>query len=279
MSGWQAVRCRGCGGAISALEGTLPACLFCGASALDPIEPEGIEAPEGGIPFACDSAAAQAAFKTFAGSSIWYPGDLRSARLKLKPLMLPAWAWSGELETHWTGLVRASSASGKRPVGGTETARFDQILIPASESLRQAELAALGAYDESELLPEPDPEVPREVSQLTRSVARERAQDEMARRHHAQLDSAHGTSTFKGASVTLELSGRPVLVPVWIGAYRYGDKVYRVLLNGQTGQLHGDAPISWWRVAFAIVAVCAVVGFLALAFTVCTGGVALVSSG
>jgi hypothetical protein len=39
-----------------------------------------------------------------------------------------------------------------------------------------------------------------------------------------------------------------VLLPVWLGAYRFRDKVYSFLVNARTGEVRGDAPISFWKV-------------------------------
>lgn len=44
-----------------------------------------------------------------------------------------------------------------------------------------------------------------------------------------------------------------VLLPVWIATYRHGDKLMRLLVNGQTGRCIGRAPISWGKVTAAIV--------------------------
>lgn len=278
---WEAVVCKSCGGAIANKPGQrIPACLFCGADALEPRDAGQIEDPEGWIPFAVHASQAREAFRTFATSSIWYPGDLRSAKLDLEELLLPSWAWSGRLETHWTGLERASTASGKRPIGGSEEARFDQILIPASQTLRQSELNALGEYDEGALKDwrGHEPDHPMEISEVTRAVARQRAQDEMARRHAASLGSRHGASSMHASHISYDLEGKPVLVPVWIGAYRYRNKVYRILVNGQTGTLHGKAPISFWRVLLAILLGIALVGFAALMISLCAGGGAVLVS-
>ena len=284
MSELAAVRCTGCGGAVAARPGTpMPVCLFCGAPASDLIPylpPEGIENPEGAIGFAVSDADARAACSKFARSSFWYPGDLRNATLELRHLLIPAWAWRGEVETHWTGMVKASTRSGKCPVAGAEQHTFEQVLIPASQTLSLAELAALGAYDEGALEPfvGHDDSDPYEVSELTRSAARGAAQAEMARRHRALVVRANGLVACNAASVCVDLSGRPVLVPVFIGAYRYGDGLYRVLVNGQTGALHGSAPTSWWKVAGVALAVVAALGAIALALLVCSGGVAVLGS-
>jgi hypothetical protein len=257
--------------------------LFCGASSRDlvPLEsPEGIESPVGAVPFAIDDASARAAFATFAGSSFWYPNDLRRATLELHHLLVPAWAWTGDLESHWTGLVKAGTKSGKRPVAGAESRRFEQILVPASQSLTLVELAALGRFDEGEITAfDPDTVAdPYEVSEVTRSAARTAAQAEMSRRHRVAIESAHALLSSKVSGVVLTLEGRPVLVPVFIGAYRYRDGLYRILVNGQTGVLHGTAPTSWWKVMLAVLAVIATVIAVGLGIAGCSGGLALLNS-
>ena len=45
---------------------------------------------------------------------------------------------------------------------------------------------------------------------------------------------------------------RLALLPVWLGAYSYGGKVYQVLINGQTGKVAGDKPVDQVKVAAVI---------------------------
>jgi hypothetical protein len=45
------------------------------------------------------------------------------------------------------------------------------------------------------------------------------------------------------------LTGEPVLLPVWIMAYRYKDQVHRFLVNGQSGRCTGTAPFSYRKLA------------------------------
>ena len=54
-----------------------------------------------------------------------------------------------------------------------------------------------------------------------------------------------------------------VLLPVWISAYRYRDKLYRFLINAQTGEVSGQGPKSWWKIA-ALTAAILFVLFLVL---------------
>jgi len=55
--------------------------------------------------------------------------------------------------------------------------------------------------------------------------------------------------------VNTRLSGvtfKHVLLPVWIAAFRYHDKVFRFLVNGQTGKVTGKAPLSWFKILLFI---------------------------
>jgi hypothetical protein len=66
------------------------------------------------------------------------------------------------------------------------------------------------------------------------------------------------------ASVLSELSGRPVLLPVYVGAWRFKDQVYRVVINGQTGRLSGKAPFAWLKLFLIVGVVLAVSTVLAV---------------
>ena len=45
-----------------------------------------------------------------------------------------------------------------------------------------------------------------------------------------------------------------ILLPVHVLSYRYGEKVYRFLVNGQTGKMVGEKPWSGSRIAFVVIA-------------------------
>ena len=44
-----------------------------------------------------------------------------------------------------------------------------------------------------------------------------------------------------------------ILVPIYLRSYRYKGKLYRALINGQTGKIAGQKPLSPTRIAGAIV--------------------------
>jgi hypothetical protein len=45
-----------------------------------------------------------------------------------------------------------------------------------------------------------------------------------------------------------------LLLPVWLMAYRYKDKPYRVVINAVTGEVSGERPYSVVKIVSAIVA-------------------------
>jgi DNA-directed RNA polymerase subunit RPC12/RpoP len=45
---------------------------------------------------------------------------------------------------------------------------------------------------------------------------------------------------------------RLILLPVYLSSYRFEDKVYQIMINGQTGAVAGQKPVAWWKVWLAI---------------------------
>ncbi len=52
-----------------------------------------------------------------------------------------------------------------------------------------------------------------------------------------------------------EIKFKHVLLPVWVSAYRFRNKTYRFLVNGQTGEVAGESPLSWQKVTWLVVAI------------------------
>ena len=150
---------------------------------------------------------------------------------------------------------------------------FHQILVPASKTLRLRELQQLGTYEESQLEVW-DPTTahePHELSELTRSAAQAKAIAEMEGRHRTHIARSAKATAVKTSCLPHGLSGRPVLVPVYIGVYPYRGRPWRILVNGQSGKLVGEAPTSIWKVLGVIGLVLFAVAALALGLAVCIG--------
>lgn len=55
-----------------------------------------------------------------------------------------------------------------------------------------------------------------------------------------------------------------LLLPLWLLVYRYNDKIYRLAVNGGTGEVQGERPYSVWKILFAILIGLLIVGGIAL---------------
>jgi hypothetical protein len=57
-----------------------------------------------------------------------------------------------------------------------------------------------------------------------------------------------------------------LLLPVYAGAYRYNAKLFQILVNGRTGEIQGERPYSFWKIALLVVSILIVVLIAVLVF-------------
>jgi hypothetical protein len=89
------------------------------------------------------------------------------------------------------------------------------------------------------------------------------AQDDMCRAQEGRCASDVPGDTHRNLHVQNHFSNvtfKHILLPIWIAAYRYKGKPYQFLVNGQTGEVVGKAPWSFWKIFFFVLAIVAVVG-------------------
>ena len=149
-------------------------------------------------------------------------------------------------------------------------------MIGASKALSPQETSRLCPFDLATGLP-PEKVDLDNITVEQFSVPRKYARP-LARQGFEQLESeacasacVPGRARNVHANVRIEeLTSEPVLLPVWIMAYRFGDRVFRFLVNGQTGRATGDAPVSWKKIALAV-GIAAAVVLAALAWAAAMG--------
>ena len=65
------------------------------------------------------------------------------------------------------------------------------------------------------------------------------------------------------ASTDLQITNeRTVLLPIWIATYPYKNQVYRLLVNGQTGEVVGDLPRDKVKIALLVVGVLLIIAII-----------------
>jgi len=270
--------CQGCGASMSydASAQTLR-CPFCGSEKLEEQKDQKVLRPNWVVPFAIDQNDALARMRQWLGSSFWRPGDLaQTAQVTtLQQVYVPYWIFAARVFTYWTADTSQTPPGARGdwyPLAGENRNNYSGVLVGASSVLTPAETNAICPFDLSKaVLPEQvDLEnVIYEQFRVQRKYARPLAQSGLeAMERGACQKYVPGNCRNLKVNVRVEgLTGEPVLLPVWIMAYRYKDQVHRFLMSGQTGKSTGTAPISYRKTAAVIGIVLAVI----LAIIVCMG--------
>jgi hypothetical protein len=263
------VRCDACAGRVAYdAEAGVVQCLFCASVALEPV-PFDVTPPLPAevVPFVVDDEAARAAFRAWTKASWWRPKALREVAAELAPLWLPAWHVRADVEMHWAGLERASSThNGKRPRAGVDTAS-GETWIPASLGLTERELGALAPFDDRarRVFGADDRATPFELPALSESGARARALPVLEALRCRAIGAREGLSECRGTARLHDLASHLRVLPIWIGSFRYRDRAWRFVVNGQSARVVGRAPLDRVKVGIAIV-LAAIVAIAVLAW-------------
>ncbi|MEX1364410.1 MAG: hypothetical protein AB1Z98_14890 [Nannocystaceae bacterium] len=290
---WSLSRCPSCGAVITQPPQRLShTCRYC-ASAL-------VEADRGRVevdkvaPFRLPAAAALMRLHEHLASRLWAPQRLRRAARDgrvdtqlVEGVLVPFYAYDATCRSRYETKVGVRWSETKRvikdgkevrevqqhtewfPLRGTAVARLHDHLVSASVGLSAADVAGLQPFDlgrarpfDARLLAGWPAELPsRERYQTDADALAQLRAQEMARieREHLPGDTHRGTRI----SCQVQLAeAQLVLLPVWVAVLRYGGRVHRLVVNGQTGRCHGRAPVSPTKVALAVLAVAIVVGLV-----------------
>ncbi len=279
-------RCQNCGAEVA----TDPnhrsyTCPFCDSTYVVEFSPDqtGRQPPEFVIGFAVTPEAALEKFQEWIGQNHWFrPGDLKLAQIaeKQKGVYLPFWSfamlaqsrWWAEIGEYWyrtetyTTTENGKTVTRTRQVRETEWWNLDGnhhcyyhgYLISGSRGLPQNDadrikpfqLAALKRYAPDYLAGW----LSEEYS-IDRPQAEQQCREEFTRRENGNIQAFLPGDTFRSLHTDIhfsDVSSDLILLPVYLLSYRYQDKLYRFLVNGQTGKVAGDKPLSWRRIGIAI---------------------------
>jgi hypothetical protein len=156
------------------------------------------------------------------------------------------------------------------PASGEVSRHFDGVLVPASRAVAEAKLNGLEPWDLQSLCPyEPAylAGFKAQRYQLELPDGFEKAKGVMYRTIENDVRRDIGGDEQQVENVeTLyaKVMFRHLLLPVWIGAYRFQNKVYQVAVNARTGEVQGERPYSTAKIALLVVAVLLVIVVLAL---------------
>ena len=288
----QTINCKDCGATVNVGQGErTTACAFCGSKqVLSQQTNEQAIRPESLLPFRIAKDDANKRFGDWL-SSLWFrPNDLKKiAKVQeMGGVYVPFWTFDSQVTSRWTAergwhyyeteyyseTVNGQTVQRSRQVqrtrwehaSGMRQDFFDDVLVCAGKALPNDLVEKFSTFDTKQLVayrPEFLAGWRAEAYALELMPAFGVGQQKMANVQEGRCAGDIGGDTHRSLSVGNAFNAvtfKHVLLPVWIAAYRYNAKVYRFLVNGQSGEVVGVAPWSIWKIVFAILAGLAIIG-------------------
>ncbi len=158
-------------------------------------------------------------------------------------------------------------------VSGTVTRWFDDVLVPATVSVAQNRLEALEPWDLAELKPY-DPAFlsgfKAQRYQVDLAQGFERVKQVAADVIQNDVRQDIGGDEQRIHDIATHYSGitfKHLLLPVYVGAYRFNQKIYQIVVNGRTGEIQGDRPYSFWKIALFVTMLLFILLIIVLVFS------------
>ena len=256
-------------------------CRNCGNNVLNPqayntrtITPTGI------IPFQLSKQEAIDIFKNWIGKGFWNDSSLKELSLtdKLEGHYIPFFTFDCQTDNYWEGYagsyyyetIRTRDANGKEITQTVQRTRwywrtgsfeqfFDDVLVCGNNRIPQEQinkiypfnLQQLDVFDPDYLLGWQAKAYDKDLNE-TYNVAKGFIDE----RIHLEAARQLADDTYKDLRVQSQYTNetfKQVILPVWICQYLFKGKTYQFIINGQTGAISGNKPLSASKIAIAII--------------------------
>jgi hypothetical protein len=204
------------------------------------------------------------------------PQDLqRLARTAdFTPVYIPFWTFDARTNASWRAEVAHQEQEQKQVFvngkwethsetvwkweSGNVSLFTDDLMVNGSDKLSTVLLNQVQRFDLNALVPY-DPRYLAGLQAQAYEVGLEAAWEQgrqimRARTKKACTDKA-SSQRMRNFSMNLDFSEeswRYVLLPLYLATYRYDNRSFQVLVNGQNGAVAGQRPVDWHKVALAI---------------------------
>lgn len=236
--------------------------------------------PDYVLPFEIDLKAAKKAYATWLGDLWFAPASVKRLQYqteKLQGVYMPFWTYDATTYSRYRGqrgATRYESMDLGRPTGDLPALRiprtnwtatqgglilsFDDVVVPASQSLPERLIRKLTRWNLKKLVGYQDDYLigyRAEAYALGLEEGFKTAKQQMESQiEQAIKDHIGGDQQMITSKTThyQSIQFKHVLLPLWISSYRYQGRIYRFVVNAQTGQVIGERPFSAVKIAGAI---------------------------
>jgi len=281
------VACSSCGSRLECNPDELTAtCPFCAAGIVtQPKVPDPLIAPNALLPFKVSKDQAVVSVRSWLSSRWFAPDALKKvARPEgVHGVYLPFWTFDARCESEYEGergdyyyetrtvtrMVNGRQVHQQEQVRRTAWTAvrgrvhnvFDDVLVAATRSINRKRLNDLDPWDLETVVPyEPAylAGFKAQRYQLDLQAGFDEARQLMSPEIHYAACQDIGGDEQRVHDIRTRYDGvafKHVLLPVWIGAYRFRGEVFQVIINARTGEVQGERPYSAAKIALLVAAI------------------------
>lgn len=274
-AGMRTYVCSSCGAQLTVDATTaIQECPYCGNQAMAPGAFVDGAKPDVLIPFKLDKAAAEQALTTYYKGKKFLPNEFAAQNrvAHVQGVYVPFWLYNGTASGQGTFEARNIRVwrEGKYEITQTDVYRawrqgaseFSRIPADGSAKMPDGHMDAIEPFDYSELVPFSVAYLPGYSAERYDQDANDCQYRAIRRMENTLADQLRGTVTgydqVDPGNVDADVKftdPQQALLPVWMLHTRWKDSDYLFAMNGQTGRLVGDLPVSPLKVVLWFVGV------------------------
>ena len=252
--------CKNCGAeTIMDSADTAQCCPYCGSTQVMPVDnDEDVVAPGGVVPFEITKEKAAQLFRSWMKGKLFAPNEAKQSceAKNFNGVYLPYWTYDSQTTSPYEiyerfiddETVYASKKTTNRFIKAASTFDFSKLRKYSPEFIAGflAERYTVGLDEGWDIA----------KGQIKAKLSSEISSMEKRKRK------ADSVSKLNFSTAYSKVTYKYVLAPIWIASFKYKEKVYNIVVNGQTGQIRGEAPVSPAKVAIAIAIAVVVIALL-----------------
>ncbi len=266
------VICKSCGGEMiyDAMQ-TAGECPYCGSNQIMDAADQNSIAPGGLVPFKLDSGQADEAFRKWIKSLLFCPNAAKKYTKSgaFKGLYLPYWTFDAKTISDYTARygIDDHDDDGKtsttwRKTSGTFRLNIDDELVIASNQYDDKMLSGIEPFNTGDNIAYEPKYISGFICERYSvgikdawTKAKEKIKKKIENGITQKIKKEHNADRVDRLKFDTDISDityKYLLLPVWMSSFKYEGKIYKFIVNGQTGKVSGKAPISPWKVALAV---------------------------
>ncbi|MCR5847480.1 MAG: hypothetical protein K6G75_05110 [Lachnospiraceae bacterium] len=269
-------------------------CPYCGSNQVMEANDENTLAPGGVVPFAITNEQASANFKQWMGKKFFCP---KQAKLSAQPdaftgIYLPYWTFDSETFSRYSGKygidrkeeykdsngnVQTKTVTDWHRTSGTFKLSIDDELVLGTERHDSAMLKGLEPFETAKNVPY-KPEYVAGFAAERYSVglkeAWEKAKNSISGKIKSKITNkiitenhADHAKDVKINTTYNQITYKYLMLPIWCSSFKYKDKIYQFMVNGQTGKVYGKTPVSVGKIILVIAIVVIVLAIICCGVT------------